>query len=43
VYGLPTSLPGQGQHIVARHRWVGRHQRPINGSRWATMCWPSGG
>src|SRR6266496_2400342 len=23
VYGLPTSLPGQGQHIVARHRWVG--------------------
>ncbi|TME07448.1 MAG: hypothetical protein E6I80_11625 [Chloroflexi bacterium] len=23
VYGLPTSSPGQGQHIVARHRCVG--------------------
>ncbi len=23
VYGLPTSLPGQGQYIVARHRCVG--------------------
>jgi len=23
VYGLPTSSPGQGQHIVARHRCMG--------------------
>src|SRR6266702_2192831 len=43
VYGLPTSLPGQGQHIVARHRWEGRHQRPKNGSRGSTTCGPSGG